>query len=480
MALKSTKKLLLSLSVAAALGVSGTVSADAARVEELESRIAELEALVHELMKRPEPVQDTCCTNIDEKTAAIAEEKVTAILAAHEAAEAEKVHKHSYKFGGYVKLDTMYSDYSGGSVASGSIGRDFYIAGTVPVGTEGESYTDFHAKESRINFRSTHNLDNGAKMTTFVELDFLATNDGNERVSNSYSPRLRHAFFTYNKWLFGQTWMTFFNVGALPENLDFVGPAESTIFGRQAMIRYTTGNWQFAAENPETTITPYGGALIDPGDPDDPDDDKLITRRIVADDNQIPDLVARYNWKGDWGSVTVAGIYRELALNQANALNSTDDEGNPILVAVDDSTDGWGLSLSGKFMIGEKDDFRWMASTGSGMGRYMGLNTANAAVIDSGGNLKAIESTGVFGSYRHFWNNKWRSNLTLGYLTVDNDTDLTGTGVTTEASSVHINLIYSPVPKMDFGIEYMHANREVESGADGDLDRIQFSAKYAY
>jgi hypothetical protein len=110
----------------------------------------------------------------------------------------------------------------------------------------------------------------------------------------------------------------------------------------------------------------------------------------------------------------------------------------------------------------------------------MGLNTANAAVIDSGGNLKAIESTGVFGSYRHFWNNKWRSNLTLGYLTVDNDTDLTGTGVTTEASSVHINLIYSPVPKMDFGIEYMHANREVESGADGDLDRIQFSAKYAY
>jgi hypothetical protein len=33
---------------------------------------------------------------------------------------------------------------------------------------------------------------------------------------------------------------------------------------------------------------------------------------------------------------------------------------------------------------------------------------------------------------------------------------------------------------MDFGIEYMRANREVESGADGDLDRFQFSAKYAF
>ena len=282
-----------------------------------------------------------------------------------------------------------------------------------------------------------------------VELDFLATNDGNERVSNSYSPRLRHAFFTYNKWLFGQTWMTFFNVGALPENLDFVGPAESTIFGRQAMIRYTTGNWQFAAENPETTITPYGGG------------------RIVADDNVLPDLVARYNWKWDGGNLTVAGIFRELAYENNSA-------------GIDESTNGYGVSASGKFMFG-RNDLRWMVSTGSGLGRYMGLNTANGAFLDMDGNLEAIDSTGGFVSWRQFWNDKWRSNFTLGYLTVDNDTEEMGTaGVTSEASSFHVNLIYSPVPKMDFGIEYMHANREVESGVDGDLDRIQFSAKYAY
>ncbi|NNK33905.1 MAG: porin, partial [Xanthomonadales bacterium] len=44
----------------------------------------------------------------------------------------------------------------------------------------------------------------------------------------------------------------------------------------------------------------------------------------------------------------------------------------------------------------------------------------------------------------------------------------------------HVNLIYSPVPKMDFGFEFMYADREVESGADGDLTRLQFSAKYAF
>ena len=448
--ISKSRKLVLSLAIAAALGcASGTAFADGDRVSDLEDRIAELEALVQQLLdekRQAPPPPDTA--KMEAQAKAIADERVAELLAAHEAAEAEKVHKHSYKFGGYVKTDLIYSDYSGGS--SAGAGRDFYIPGTIPVGSGGESYTDIHAKESRINFSSNHNLDNGAKIRTFVEMDFLLSGQGDERVSNSFAPRLRHAFFTYNNWLFGQTWMTFFNVGALPENLDFVGPAESTIFGRQAMVRYTMGNWQFAAENPETTITPYGGG-----------------GRVVSDDNMMPDLVARYNLSGDWGSFTVAGTLRELACDGC-------------IAGVDDSTNGWGVSVSGKFNVFGKDDFRWMASTGSGMGRYMGLNTVNGAVVDVNGNLKAIDSTGIFGSYRHFWSEKLRSNFTLGYLMVDNDTGLTGSGVTKDASSLHVNLIYSPVPKMDFGIEYMHANREIESGADGDLDRIQFSAKYAY
>ena len=451
MACKSTKKLLLSLSVAAALGLgTGNVFADGDNVEELEARIAELEALVHQLLNKPAPTTGPSAQEIEAQAEAVAEKKVSEMMAEHQAEEAEKTHKHSYKFGGYIKLDAIASRYTGGSVGSGSIGRDFYIAATVPVGINGESYFDMHAKESRINFKSTHNLDNGAKMSTFIEFDFLAGNQGDERISNSYSPRLRHAFFTYNNWLVGQTWMTFFNVGALPENLDFVGPAESTVFGRQAMVRYTMGNWQFAAENPETTITPNGGG-----------------GRIVADDSHIPDLVVRYNMNRDWGNFTVAGIARELRYQNAAA-------------GIDSNEGSYGISVSGKFKIGDRNDFRWMATTGKGLGRYLGLNTANGAVLNSEGELEAIDSTGIFGSYRHFWSDQWRSNLTLGYLKVDNDVELTGSGVTRDAKSFHINLIYSPVPKMDFGIEYMLANRKVESGADGDLHRVQLSGKYAF
>jgi len=92
----------------------------------------------------------------------------------------------------------------------------------------------------------------------------------------------------------------------------------------------------------------------------------------------------------------------------------------------------------------------------------------------------AIDSSGIFGSYRHFWNEKWRSNLTLAYLAVDNDVALTGMSVTKNTSSIHLNLIYSPQPKLDFGVEFLYADREIENGTGGDLKRLQFSARYAY
>ena len=281
-------------------------------------------------------------------------------------------------------------------------------------------------------------------------MDVQLSPGGDERISNSYNPRMRHAFVTYNKWLFGQTWMTFYNVGTIPENLDFVGPADGSLFGRQTQIRYTTGNWMIAVENPETTITPFGG-----GD------------KIVSDDNSRPDMAVRYNRSGDWGSFSAAGMLRQLAY-QNNA------------TGIDDKTDGFSVSLTGKFLLGERDDFRWQFNAGKGLGRYIGLNTTNAAVLDANGKLNAIDVSGLFGSFRHFWSDKWRSNLTVGYLAIDNDTTLTGMGATKKVSSVRFNMIYSPQPKLTFGAEVMLANRELESGADGDLTRLQFSAKYAY
>ncbi len=411
----------ISTLAAALLCLTGPALAQSGDVAALEARVAELESMIRRLM--------------DEQPAPAAKPSAPAT-------------KSSYKFGGYVKLDAMFSNYGDGDLAPGSAGTQFYIPATIPVGGSSSSTNnDMQARETRLNFRSDHVLDNGAKVGTFIEMDFFLGAAGDERISNSYNPRLRHATIKYNNWLVGQTWSTFQDVGALAENLDFIGPAEGTTFIRQAQVRYTKGRWEFAVENPETTITPFGGGS-----------------RIVTDDGAVPDFVGRYTVPLDGGYIKVAGLLRQLDVD-----NDT----------FDDSEMAYGLSISGKHALGD-DDIRWMATVGNGTGRYLGLNTANDAVFDSTGNLEAIEQWGGFVSYRHFWEPDWRSNFTFSYLNNDNDTALTGTGVTEDVYSVHANLLYQPLEKMMVGGEIMYAERTLESGASGDMTRFILSAKYAF
>lgn len=63
------------------------------------------------------------------------------------------------------------------------------------------------------------------------------------------------------------------------------------------------------------------------------------------------------------------------------------------------------------------------------------------------------------------------------YRQIDNPVEFTGTNVEEETYSDHVNLLYSLVEPVTFGIEYIYAQRELESGADGNTDRVQFSGK---
>jgi len=111
-------------------------------------------------------------------------------------------------------------------------------------------------------------------------------------------------------------------------------------------------------------------------------------------------------------------------------------------------------------------------------------NDASAELPGSGysrdGRLDTIQTVSGFASYRHFWTEKWRSNLTGGYFRADNPVRLVGDGVTDQVYSVHANLIYTPAPKLDIGLELIYANRRLENGLDGDMRRVQFSTKYSF
>lgn len=357
-----------------------------------------------------------------------------------------------FLYSGFIKLDAMGSDYEDGEIADGSIGRDFYLPSTIPVGgvDEGVDF-DSHIKQSRFIFGTDTDLAGGGLLSSRLEVDLYGSSLGDERATNTYGVQVRHAYVQYGRWLVGQTWTNFMDAATLPETADFIGPTDGTVFVREPMVRYTLGQWSFSAENPETTLTPFGGGT-----------------RIASDDNNIPDLTAAYTWKlGSKGFLRAAALVRQLKYETTG------------VGAVNDSTQGAALSLAGKINFG-KHDLRFTITGGEGLGRYVGVNFANDAVLTASGELEAISGWAAFAAWRHVWNDRLRSTLMLSASDYDNDPLLTGASANKSSWSWAFNTFYSPLTKLDLGVELRVAEREIESGASGSMRRVQAVAKYSF
>ena len=446
----------LALAISAALLVPGMAFAGDAKEKELEARIAQLEAQVQALLAAQQQQQATITqtqTQLDEVRVAQAapadgKPKIQSspILVAGNP-------DGRFSFGGFIKLDAMYTDTSDGEIADGSAGRMFYLPSAIPVGGVDESGGDIDttAQFSRFWFAADGEVQ-GHKTRAYLEFDLFGggmANLGNQASTNTHGVTLRQAYVSWDKWLAGQTWSNFQDVAALPDAVDFVGPTEGTTFVRQAQLRYTNGGFSVALENPQTVVGSYRSSA-----------------RTTSDDGSVPDLTARYTRKGDWGHVSVAGLARQLQHETATT---------------DATSTGFGVSVSGKYNLSKSDDIRYMLTGGTGIGRYVGFALGADGTLDAASG--DIETTGVlagFVAWRHVFDPKLRGNLMLSRAQFDNDTDWTGFGVTRSAQSIHANLIYSPFPKLDIGAELIFGNRELESGADGDLRRIHTSVKYSF
>ena len=255
------------------------------------------------------------------------------------------------------------------------------------------------------------------EVTGFIELDFWG-GGGNEIISNSAAPRIRHAFIKYKNVLAGQTWTTFMNTSAIAETADFAGPAMGLAFIRQGQVRYTMGNFQVSIENPYT----FGG------------DDTL---------DNVPDVIAKYTFKGDWGNVSVAGLGRQLH----TALGNTET--------------GIGYSVAGRIKTFGKDDLRFQVHGGN-VGRYVGVVSAKDVVGE-----EAEETTSYTAAYRHFWSEDLRSTVAYGHA----EADISGW----ESTQWSVNLFKNLTKALAVGIEAGNYSRDDQ---DADSNYAQLTFKY--
>lgn len=356
--------------------------------------------------------------------------------------------KTNFSIGGFAKMDAMITVFEGGELTDPeSPLRDIHLPGAIPIGGRQTYDTHMHIKESRFYLDFDQLLQNNKKIQAYFEMDFLLSAAGDARVSNSYNPRIRHFYINYDKWLFGQTWSTFMVV-ILPDDLDFSGAAEGIVFNRQPQIRYTTKNWQFSLEVPESTVTPNDGGPF------------------VISSGGIPDAIIRRNFNGKWGNAGISAIYRNPRYYDANE--------NRV------SFNAYGITGGAKVNIGKKDDLRVQATYGNGLGRYLALAFLNSSIVNDQGELEGIQSTNGFVSYLHHWNDKWHSSANYSFLNAENPMDITKANANKSAWSGSANIIYQPDKNLLFGIETMYAYRGLEDGTGVGFYRLQFSAKYSF
>lgn len=365
------------------------------------------------------------------------------------------------KLGGFIKTVSTFSKWSDGDVAANSLGRDFYLPQAIPIGGVRESTdNDISAKQTRL-WMNLETQVAGHTLKGYVETDFqtAAGTQGSERTTNGYDLALRRAYVQFDKLTVGQDWSTFQNATVLPESTDFVGTTEGTVFVRQPLVRYTmplgkTTTLHVSVENPESATANLGSTTL-----------------IENDDDRIPDFAARLNHVTSFGELALAGLVRQIAVDNG---------------VVHDDAMAFGASFSGKINF-DKDkryDLRFMATYGSGIGRYVGLNFAPDAIFVPGVNqLRRVKSFSGFAALRLGWTPTVRSTLMASFQNVSYPGGFaagTFNAFNDQAWSFAGNLFWSPVKGLDLGVEYRHGERVLVSGADGQLDRVEFAAKYSF
>jgi hypothetical protein len=332
---------------------------------------------------------------------------------------------------------------------------DRFVTSSIPAsGTEASGKgprLTLSARASRFNFDFRTPTQYGA-MRAFIEADFAG--EGNNLL------RMRHAFGRWQRWLAGQTWSTFSDPEAEPDGLDFEGLNAIALL-RQVQVRYTF---------PLSENTTLAGSLENP---------RCSVSGEAQCVSQFPDFVIRWRqdqpkWMPRAGHLQAGAIVRNLTAEPLSAANAVRKQF------------AWGLAFSGDLAIpklGEKDRIKFAVYGGKGYGSYVAdLNAAGGqdAVYDPANDrLVPLQASALYGGFEHWWNDRFRSTFTAGWVWVDN-IDLQPGSAYYRTSRYSLNLAWSPVERLDLIVEALTGTRVNKDRTSGWATQLQAGGRFLF
>jgi hypothetical protein len=304
---------------------------------------------------------------------------------------------------------------------------------------------EFHgtARQSRISLLVEGNIDPYQKLTGFYESDFLGVgNTSNYNQSNSWAPRLRHAYFTYDNtgwggWGFhilaGQTWSlaTQNQVDMTPrkENIPLTIDANYVVgfnYIRQWQIRGVVDvapgiALGVSAENPaaivgaSTATAPLGvgGAFASGGIVNGTVVNFVNTgaggdflQNVNVTPDQAPDIIEKAAFDPGWGHYEIYGLQRFFSDNTLRCAVGACVAGSTTMVGTADNKTTFGAGMGGSVLlplIPKYLEFTANGLYGRGVGRY-GAGQLPDVTIAADGSLSLVTGwSAMVGLIGHPW-----------------------------------------------------------------------------
>ncbi|OTG62973.1 DcaP-like protein [Acinetobacter sp. ANC 3903] len=305
------------------------------------------------------------------------------------------------------------------------------------------------AKITRLGLDFNTNVGD-AKVGGKVETDFAGSNE---------AFRIRHAYLTYNDWLFGQTTSNFLSNHA-PEMID----ATTNIGGGITRIPQVRYNFKLAPQTQLFVSAEKGNSLATLAGT--PAADKLAG--TAADVTyRLPTLTAKLTQGFADGKGSVSA--RALVENYKST-------------AADDDKTGWGVAAGVNYQI--TNPLKVSADISHVVGNSNYLYGSNSAyIVDAANNSieqNEFNAVQVGATYKILPN--LRSTLAYGAQFADDGTDYARLNTTAneKVQQAWINVIYSPVAPIDLGVEYINGKRDTFAGESYKDNRVGLMAKYNF
>ncbi|HIG40874.1 MAG TPA: hypothetical protein EYQ14_10095 [Gammaproteobacteria bacterium] len=125
----------------------------------------------------------------------------------------------------------------------------------------------------------------------------------------------------------------------------------------------------------------------------------------------------------------------------------------------------------------KKDNLKFQLIFGDGIGRYINdLNTLSGldGVFDAEGKIRTLPVMAAYIAYQHWWTDALRSSFLYSGVQIDNYSFQPDNSYY-KTERVTGNIVYSPVPRFNVGVELLWGRRTNQDRQDGEAVQMQLT-----